>query len=99
MIVISKEEILKLADMSRLQIHEHELEALTAQLQSILTYAQRVQEVSSDVGTEEHPTHNVLREDTVVRFDSAAIVDCAPEHEANYFVVPAVLQPKMGDRS
>ena len=46
---ITKEEILKIARMSHLEIQEHEIEPLRAQLESVLSYAERVQEVSDAV--------------------------------------------------
>lgn len=94
MILISKEEILKLADMSRLEVRAEEIESLILQLQSVLTYAQRVQEISADIQQETGANHNMVRDDSASRSDAQMILDRCPRHEAGYFIVPAVLSTK-----
>ena len=91
---ISKEEVLKIARMSYLDIHEHELEPLVEQLQPVLSYAERVQEVAADVTGPSNKIINVFREDVIVPTDVASVLDQAPEREGNYFVVPAIIDQK-----
>ena len=92
MITFTKDEIKKIALMSNLEIHEDELLSLSEQLSAVLSYAQRVQEVTSDVAYSSSKNINVFREDVVVKTDSEAILCQAPEREDNYFVVPAILE-------
>ena len=89
---ISKEEVLKIAQISSLDIHEDEIPALTKQLQSVLSYAERVTEVAADAQEPSVKKVNVFREDVVIKSDPREILDCAPEREQDYFVVPAVLE-------
>lgn len=49
MIKITREEVLKIARISRLNIHEEEVEPLMKQLDDVLSYAQRVKEVAADI--------------------------------------------------
>lgn len=93
MSIITKEDIIKIAQMSNIQIHEHEIEPLQRQLETVLAYASRVQEVAA-THEYERKNVNVMRDDEVVAFNSDSIVACAPESEAHLFVVPAILENK-----
>lgn len=91
---ISKEDVLKIAKLSHIQIHEHEIDALTNQLQQVLSYAARVQEIAQEVEIPSMKNSNVFREDVIIKTDADTILARAPEHEAHYFVVPAILDNK-----
>lgn len=90
---ISREELLKLAHLSRLALDEHEISSLMKQIEAVLHYAQRVQEIAqAGVVAVESKNVNVMREDIVITTDSAPILEQAPESEQNYFVVPVILE-------
>ncbi|NRB21288.1 Asp-tRNA(Asn)/Glu-tRNA(Gln) amidotransferase subunit GatC [Candidatus Dependentiae bacterium] len=91
---ISREETLHIAKISRISIHEDEIAPLMKQLDAVLSYAERVKEVASMVEEVSNKNMNVFREDVVVKTDPAPIISQAPEHEAHYFVVPAILDNK-----
>lgn len=88
---ITKEEVLKIAKMSHLELHEDEIPALIKQLDDVLSYAERVKEVSGV--SEEAPVRNinVMRDDIAQPSDPEKLLAQAPEREGNYFVVPAIL--------
>lgn len=88
---ITKEELLKIARISHIQIHEQEIEPLMKQVESVLTYAQRVKEIAAEIEETSSKEVNVFREDVVVKTDSELILQQAPEREYNYFVVPKIL--------
>lgn len=89
---ITKEEVLKIAHLSRISIHDNEIDSITQHLQDVLTYAACVNEVATS-GQEALPQAiNVFREDTVIPFDSERIKKQAPDIESDYFVVPAILE-------
>jgi aspartyl-tRNA(Asn)/glutamyl-tRNA(Gln) amidotransferase subunit C len=96
MSVISKEEVLRIAKMSRITVHEHEIESLTKQLNDILTYAARVSEIAGleqqDGQGQDSKNVNVWRQDIVVPCNGERILAAAPVHEADYFVVPAIIE-------
>jgi aspartyl/glutamyl-tRNA(Asn/Gln) amidotransferase C subunit len=91
MSIITKEEVLKLAKLSHIQIHENEAAPIMQKLETVLAYAARVQEVA---GNQEYACKNVniMRDDVVEKFNADAIMACAPESEAHLFVVPAILE-------
>ncbi len=91
---ISKEELLSLARLSRLELDEGEVNSLMHQIEAVLSYAQRVQEIAQkgirpSVSTK---NSNVMREDVVIPTDSSPILEQAPESEQHYFVVPVILE-------
>jgi len=89
---ITREEIIKIARISQLDIHKDEVGPLVLQIEQVLSYAQRVKEVATDVEEPSTKNINVLREDVVVRTDNKPILAQAPEREGNYFVVPMILE-------
>lgn len=92
---ISREEALKIAYISRLALDEQEVDHVINHLQSVLTYAKRVQELALDI--EELPSNktvNVMRDDVVVPSYPERMLERAPEREENYFVVPRILDTK-----
>jgi aspartyl-tRNA(Asn)/glutamyl-tRNA(Gln) amidotransferase subunit C len=91
MVKITREEVLKLAKMSRIHIHEDEIDPLIEQLKSVLSYAQRVSEISGDVQIASSKNSNIFRPDVVHKTDSKLILEQAPQVEDNYFVVLPIL--------
>lgn len=91
---VTREEILKIAQMSALELHEDEIDPLIAQIEGVLTYAERVNEIASGIqaSDEVQATSNVMREDEVVPSIPERVLSVAPEHEANLFVVPSILE-------
>jgi len=88
---ISKEDVLKIAHISHITIHDNEVDALVDRLEHVLSYAARVQEIGADVKVHSMKNVNVLREDVAVPFDAQLILARAPESQEHYFVVPAIL--------
>jgi len=89
---ISKEEILKLAALSNIEIMPEEIESLAQQLEEVLTYAVRVRDLAADVQEPSPKNVNIFREDVVVTTDPEMIRSQAPAREHDFFVVPAVLE-------
>ncbi len=89
---ISKEEILKLAELSKLEILEHEIEPLAKQLQDILSYASRVKEIAKDIEIEIAQNVNVFENDEIVMTPFEPILSQAPDRQDQFFVVPKVLE-------
>lgn len=91
---ISKEEILNIARMSHLDIHEDEIGPLKRQLESVLSYAERVSEIAAVGEDPSNKNINMYREDVVVKSDSQRILEQAPDCQEDYFVVPSILDKK-----
>lgn len=88
---ISKEEVKNIAAMTRLAIDESELPSIQQQLDDVLSYAQRVQEIAKDIEIPSNKNINHDREDTVVKSNPEPILAQAPQEEDNYFVVPKII--------
>ena len=96
---ITREEVLKIADLARLHFNEEELDAFTAQFQSILDYVEKLKQV--DVSNSEPTSHvsltadfekHMFREDEVK--SSLSLEDSlanAPDPGSGHFRVPKVL--------
>ncbi len=92
---ISREEALKIAHISRLALDEEEIDRVVQQLQEVLAYAQRVQELAGDLSDQpSNKNSNIMRADAVVPSDPEKMLERAPEREENYFVVPRILDTK-----
>lgn len=89
---ISRQEVLKLADLSHIHIHEQEIQPLIEQLQQVLSYAARVQEVAVQASEISVKNVNVFRDDVATVHDADRIRSRAPEREGDYFVVPKILE-------
>lgn len=93
--MISKEEIEKMAELSRISISEEEKKQLAIDIESILQYVSEIQEVSveepvSSVGL----VHNVMREDGEPHESgiyTEEIMGEVPKKEKNYLVVKKIL--------
>lgn len=91
---ITREEVLKIAQISAIEIHENEIESLQKQLEAVLSYAERVQEFLDEKQEPSIQNVNIFREDVVLASDPAAILKRAPEREEDFFVVPAIIEDK-----
>ncbi len=92
---ITKEEVLKIANISKIALQEEEIDALTQQLQGVLTYAECVKKVANELMDQpSNKNVNFFREDVAVKTDPEIVLDRAPEREESYFVVPKILDSK-----
>ena len=93
---ISKDDIIKVSELARLEFKGEELEKFTEQLGNILEYIEQLNELNTD---NVEPTSHVLdmstplREDKVVEWLSTEeVLKNAPESEDDFFVVPQVIE-------
>ena len=92
MIKLTRAEVLKIAEISQLELQEQELATITLQLEGVLSYAQRVKEIAA--GTQSEPVSprvNVWRDDLVKPTATEPILAQAPQTLEQYFVVPTVI--------
>lgn len=97
MTTITREEVVKLAKISSLDMREHEIDELVRELQVVLTYVSSLQKVVQAYET--HPqgkdairTVNVMRADEPATYDAQSIMARAPVREEDYFVVPIIVK-------
>lgn len=89
---ITREDVLKIAKMAQVAVHENEVDAYVHQLEQVLSYAERVKEIASEVEEPSNRNVNVFRDDVIDKTDPEIILDAAPEREGDYFVVPVILE-------
>lgn len=92
---ISKDDVIKVAELARLEVTQEETEVFTDQLENILEYVEKLNELDTD---NVEPTSHVLdistslREDKVVNWLTIEeVLQNAPESEDDFFVVPQVI--------
>lgn len=97
MATITRDEVIKLANISSLAMRDHEIDELVRELQVVLTYVSSLQKVVKAYET--HPqgkdairSVNVMRADEPVVYDAQRIMDRAPVREEDYFVVPIIVK-------
>jgi aspartyl-tRNA(Asn)/glutamyl-tRNA(Gln) amidotransferase subunit C len=97
--MISKEEVLKLAELARLKLADTEVEGLQKDISNILDYVGQVSSASADAGKDTQPVvRNVLREDTPRPSEDPlagkedALKTAFPVREGNFNVVRKIIQ-------
>ncbi len=92
---LTRADVEKVALLSRLRLTDAELDAATAELQSIVGYVDQLAEVDTDgVQPMAHAVelHNVLKDDFVAAsLPREAALRNAPSHNDEGYLVPAVL--------
>ena len=99
---ITHEEVLKIAELAKLQFDESELQAFTAQFQHILNYIEQLKEVNvegvdptSHVSlTEDFDKHMFREDETRPSLAVGEALRNAPDQGRNHFRVPNVLKMK-----
>jgi len=97
---ISREDVLRVADLAYLDLSESELETYRKQIDEILEYIGKLNELDTanvepmaQVLTDDQTADATLREDVVVSCNVAAeILKQAPDPEPPYFRVPKVIE-------
>jgi aspartyl-tRNA(Asn)/glutamyl-tRNA(Gln) amidotransferase subunit C len=96
---ISHEDVIRVAELAYLDLSETELETYRSQLDEILEYIGKLNELDTSnvapmaqVLTDDQTADATLRDDTVVRCDVAPeILKQAPDPEPPFFRVPKVI--------
>ncbi|MBE5806221.1 MAG: Asp-tRNA(Asn)/Glu-tRNA(Gln) amidotransferase subunit GatC [Clostridiales bacterium] len=92
---VSREEILRIAQLANLKIDDEEIEKYILNLQDILNYANIVNKVdvsglNETIGANDN--YNVFRKDEIKEFKNRdGLLQNAPEQERGMFKIPKVL--------
>lgn len=97
---ISREEVLRVADLAYLDLSDGELETYRAQIDEILEYIGKLNELDTakvqpmaQVLADDQAADATLREDVVAACDVAQeVLKHAPDPEPPYFRVPKVIE-------
>lgn len=93
--MISKEEIKHIADLSMLNLTEEEIEKYTANMQDIVGFANKINEIDTAGVTESAfalDTYNVFRKDEVREtFDRDMLLKNAPSSNGEAYSLPSMM--------
>jgi aspartyl-tRNA(Asn)/glutamyl-tRNA(Gln) amidotransferase subunit C len=93
-LMISKEEVLKIAKLSKLVLSKEEIEKYSSQLRDILHYVELLNQIDTsnvEPTTRIIPISNVFREDEVKEgLDIEDVLVNAPDKKDNMFKVPKI---------
>ncbi|MGE5398943.1 MAG: Asp-tRNA(Asn)/Glu-tRNA(Gln) amidotransferase subunit GatC [Ignavibacteriales bacterium] len=92
---VTRKDVEHIAELAKLKFNEAELENFTGQLNQILSYVDKLNELDTEnVEPLSYPveTGNVLREDSLMdSLPSEAVLKNAPEATESFFKVPKVI--------
>ena len=95
---VTKKDVEYIAELARLKLNEEEIKNYTVQLNEILTYVEKLNEIdTTNVEPLSHPVeeNNVFREDVVKpSIDREIAFRNAPDRSELFFKVPKVLDKK-----
>ena len=92
--MITKEDIKHLADLSRMEISDAEIEKLTVEVDQILDYVGQIMNTTGDMTRTVPVLHNVMREDVPTNKSgqyTEAILANTPAREGNWLKVKKIL--------
>ena len=92
---ITKEDVAKVAKLSRIELNEDQLNSFTIQLEQILNYASQLEQVDTK---NTRPTAravevvNIMREDVCEKTPAREeLLQLSPQREGDFFRVPKIL--------
>jgi aspartyl-tRNA(Asn)/glutamyl-tRNA(Gln) amidotransferase subunit C len=92
---ITKEDVIKVANLARLNLTEKEQEEFAPQLNAILDYFEQLQELDTEnvePTTRAIDVSNITRPDEQITYsERESLLDSAPEREDDFFRVPKIL--------
>ncbi len=92
---LTREEVLHVADLARIEVTEEEIEKYQVQLKQLLNDIEKVNDVvgyDDDMMVAPWDDNTTLREDVVGEMlDPKRVVENAPGHTGNYIAVPVVI--------
>lgn len=88
---VTKEEIRKIAEMTKVSFTDEEFDSIIEQFNDVISYAERVVQIAQQAEIVSVKNVNADRPDVMIPTDSAKILAQAPQGEDNYFVVPKFL--------
>ncbi len=93
--MISKQDVEKLAGLSRLALTSAEMDRFLGEIDSILGFVAKVKEVGDAASTPVYASVNVLREDVVLHSSgdyTEKLVAAAPLRDGNFVKVKKILE-------
>lgn len=92
MIQITREDVLKLGQISNITITEDEIGPLLEKLQAVLAYASHLKDIAAGHEASLPKNVNVMKDDLVIPTPQEPLLRLAPQREENYYVVPTIIK-------
>jgi len=92
---VSKEELIKAAEVAKIELEEEELIELHARFTALLKWLEPLLEADCSAGRPllfNHGALNVLRDDRAEQGDLKDLGSSAPNFEDGYYVVPPIIE-------
>lgn len=93
--VFSKEELVHIADQSRLHLTEEDSAMYVKDVQDILSFTAKIHEINTDgvkPTTNGNANHSRMRKDVAVKWDKREeALNHAPDHDGEHFIVPPIM--------
>jgi len=92
---LTKEEVLKVAHLARLEFEEERIESFQTELNSILTFVDKLQELNTE-GIEpltqvNHQVNNLRKDEIKESLNRDKVLKNAPQKDEGMFIVPKVV--------
>jgi aspartyl-tRNA(Asn)/glutamyl-tRNA(Gln) amidotransferase subunit C len=94
MTMITKDELVKIAKLSGVNVADNEVDHFTSQVQKVLGFVDQLQEVTVTTAAESVSNVNIFRPDVCQASAADSPLDAAPQRQDRYFVVPRILDEK-----
>ncbi|MDQ5890622.1 MAG: aspartyl-tRNA(Asn)/glutamyl-tRNA(Gln) amidotransferase subunit [Candidatus Dependentiae bacterium] len=88
---LQRTDIIKLAELSALQLSDTEVDRLLTDLQNLVSYVDQLNEVALNELQPSVKNQNIFRDDVAIPTSSEPLLAQAPERFQDYFVVPKVI--------
>ena len=89
---ITRDEVLRLAQLSMLEFSGDELDSIAHDLQALVSHTEEIMNADIEQVFDSTRQVNVFREDRAVAKDRTAILQQAPQSTEDYFVVPKIIE-------
>lgn len=90
----NKEELLKIAKLSGINMSDADVELFTDQIKKVLGFIDQLQTATITATAESVRNVNLLRTDTNIPTEATSPLELAPKRQEQYFVVPKILDEK-----
>ncbi len=92
MVKFDKEDLLRVAALSAIELDDAEIDLFAEQLHILLSYTAELAEVSTKT-LDERTSHNpnVYRDDRAIQSDASRLVEEAPKTKDSFVVVPKII--------
>ena len=91
---VDKEQIKHIAKLSKIKLNDEELDQISKQVEQILEYVDKLNEINDDIEPLENISgnYNRLRDDVIIDFNNKEqILKNAPKTKDGFILVPKVL--------